>query len=176
MTNNPLTPYHPNALAPIRDLYAYTAWANRRILDTAERLEPELFTADVPGAGSLRDILVHIAAAQWTWLQRWRGTSPRALWDPADFPDVATLRTRWAEVESETAAYIAGLNEDDLGRVVSYVNFAGETWAYPLVNQLLHQVNHATQHRSEAALLLSQGGLSPGNLDFLVYFDEQRPG
>jgi uncharacterized damage-inducible protein DinB len=37
----------------------------------------------------------------------------------------------------------------------------------------LHQVNHATQHRSEAALLLTRFGYSPGWLDLLVYVDEQ---
>jgi uncharacterized damage-inducible protein DinB len=55
------------------------------------------------------------------------------------------------------------------------VNFQGETWSYPLWQQLLHQVNHATQHRSEAALLLTRLGFSPGWLDLLVYLDAQRP-
>jgi uncharacterized damage-inducible protein DinB len=38
---------------------------------------------------------------------------------------------------------------------------------------LLHQSNSATQHRSEAALLLTCHGHSPGPLDFLAYFDPQ---
>ena len=96
------------------------------------------------------------------------------FWDPADFPDVAALRGRWEEVEEATSAHIASLGEPDLARVVSYVNFQGETWAYPLWQQLLHQVNHATQHRSEAALLLTRLGYSPGWLDFLVYVDEEK--
>ncbi|HLL50859.1 MAG TPA: DinB family protein, partial [Thermomicrobiales bacterium] len=58
--------------------------------------------------------------------------------------------------------------------VVAYVNFQGETWTYPLWQQLLHQVNHATQHRSEAALLLTRLGQSPGMLDFLYFFDQQH--
>ncbi len=158
-------------LEGIRELYAYSAWANARILDTAVQLTPEQFTADGDGCGSIRDTLVHTASAQWLWLERWRGTSPRELWDPVDIPDVAALRTRWEEVEDATSAYIAPLRESDLERVVSYVNFQGETWAYPLWQQLLHQVNHATQHRSEAALLLTRLGRSPGWLDLLVYVD-----
>jgi uncharacterized damage-inducible protein DinB len=97
------------------------------------------------------------------------------LWDPTEFPDVPALRTRWDEVEAATSQYVATLREPDLARVVSYVNFQGETWAYPLWQQLLHQVNHSTQHRSEAALLLSRLGHSPGWLDLLVYVDEQSP-
>ena len=34
------------------------------------------------------------------------------------------------------------------------------------------KVNHATQHRSEAALLMTRLGCSPGDLDLLVYEDE----
>ena len=160
-------------LEAIRELYAYSAWANARIFDTAEQLTPEQFTTSGDGFDSVRDTLVHTVSVQWLWLERWRDTSPPELWDPADFADIAVLRTRWEEVEAATSEYVASLRASDLGRVVSYVNFQGERWAYPLWQQLLHQVNHATQHRSEAALLLTRLGYSPGWLDLLVYVDEQ---
>jgi uncharacterized damage-inducible protein DinB len=158
-------------LAAIRELYAYSAWANTRVLDTAEQLSPEQFTTAGDGFDSVRDTLVHTASVQWLWLERWREMSPRELWDPAGFADVAALRIRWDEVEAATSEYVATLREPDLEGVVSYVNFQGERWAYPLWQQFLHQVNHATQHRSEAALLLTRLGYSPGWLDLLFYVD-----
>ncbi len=162
-------------LAEIRALYAYSAWANARILDTAEQLDPEQFTSAVDNLGSIRDTLVHTASAQSTWLERWHGNSPPRLWDPREFPEVASLRSRWALVEGATSEYLAKLDEPDLARIVAYVNFQGEPWSYPLWQQLLHQANHATQHRSEAAQLLTRFGRSPGMLDFLFFFDEQSP-
>src|SRR5215213_10697842 len=108
-------------LDAIRNLYAYSDWANARILETAEQLTLAQYTTPSDGCDSIRDTLVHTASAQWLWLERWRGTSPRELWDPAEFPDIAALRARWLEVEEATAAYIAGLRESDLARVVSYV-------------------------------------------------------
>ena len=84
-------------LEAIRDLYAYSAWANARILETAEQLTLEQFTADVGGCDSIRDTLVHTASVQWLWLERWRASSRPEFWDPAEFPDVAALRTRLRE-------------------------------------------------------------------------------
>jgi uncharacterized damage-inducible protein DinB len=59
---------------------------------------------------------------------------------------------------------------------VEYSNPAGERWAYPLWQQMVHQVNHGTQHRSEAAVMLTQFGHSPGWLDFLYFIDLQGGG
>lgn len=158
-------------LEAIRTLYAYNTWANARLLDAAERLALQQFIAANGGAESIRDVLVHAASAQWTWLERWLGNSPREPWRPADFPYVATLRTRWEEVEATSQRYLAGLTEADLSRDISYVNFRGQSRSYPLWQQMLHQANHATQHRSEAALLLTRLGHSPGDLDLIVYYE-----
>ncbi len=43
--------------------------------------------------------------------------------------------------------------------------------AYPLWQMMLHQVNHATQHRSEVAVIWTQFGHSPGALDLLHDLD-----
>jgi len=58
-----------------------------------------------------------------------------------------------------------------LARVIEYQNFKGERWVYPLWQQMVHQVNHATQHRSEVAMILTQWGHSPGWLDLLYFVD-----
>lgn len=160
-------------LAEIWTLYDYSTWANGRILDTADRLGLKQFIAANGGSGSIREILAHTAWAQWTWLGRWQGAAPRSPWDAAEFPSVASLRARWTGVEEETRDFLAGLEPGDLEGVFSYVNSRGVTWRYPLWQAMLHQANHATQHRSEAALLLTQLGSSPGDIDFLIYVDEQ---
>jgi uncharacterized damage-inducible protein DinB len=156
----------------IRNFYDYNAWANARILDTAAKLTPEQLLA--PGGASfdsVRDTLVHTMGAQWLYLERWNGRSPRAMPEPTTFAELAAIRARWGAIERDTQAFVAALDDARLAAVVEYTNFQGETWTYPLWQQMIHQVNHATQHRSEAAVLLTQLGHSPGWLDLLYFVD-----
>ncbi len=65
--------------------------------------------------------------------------------------------------------FLARLKDEDLLRVVSYKNTKGRPLAYPLWQLMAHVVNHGTQHRAEAAAMLTELGHSPGDVD-LVYF------
>jgi len=160
--------------AVIQTLYSYNASANTRILDTATRVTTQQFLA---GGGasydSLRDTLVHTMSGQWIFLERWRGRSPRARLDAQHFPDLSSIRRHWDGIERETQVFVAELSDAQLIRDVEYTNPEGERLTYPLWQQMIHQVNHATQHRSEAAVILTQFGHSPGWLDFLYYIDMQ---
>ncbi len=159
----------------LRTLYDFNAWANGRILDTAAALTPEQLLDGSGGSfSSVRDTLVHIMSAQWMWLSRWKGTSPRAMLDPGEFADVAAIRARWADVERDTQLFVGALDEDSLARLITYKNTHGQPWTYPLWQMLVHQANHATQHRSEIAVTLTQCGHSPGELDFLRYIDSRK--
>lgn len=158
-------------------LYNYNAWANQRVLDTAAQLAPaQLHAGGRASFDSIYATLVHTLSAQWVWLSRWQGTSPRTMFAPADFADLTAIRTRWVEIEHDTRRFVQQLDDDALNRVVHYTNTKGQPFAYPLWQLLLHQVNHATQHRSEVALALTEFGHSPDWLDFIRYLDLSKEG
>lgn len=161
----------------IQTLYQYNAWANARILDTTTQLSLEQFLSS-RGASydSMRDTLVHTMSGQWIFQERWRGRSPRVMLNAQQVADLASIRARWEGIERETQAFVAGLTDAQLAGGVEYTNTEGERWVYPLWQQMIHQVNHATQHRSEAAVMLTQFGYSPGWLDFLYYVDLRNAG
>ena len=156
----------------IRTLYRYNAWANALVLGATARVSPAQFVA---GGGasfdSLRDTLVHTMGAQWLYLERWQGRSPTSMPTGVEFADAAAVRARWEIVERDTHAFVASVTEARLAETIAYLNFQRERWAYPLWQQMVHQVNHATQHRSEAAVMLTHFGCSPGLLDFLYFID-----
>ncbi len=156
----------------LRLLYAYNGWANTRILDTAAPLTAEqLGTPGIASFGSIHETLVHTIDAQWTWLERWRGHAAQLRNEPADYPDLAAIRTWWAEVEVETQAFVASLDDGAPARVVTWTNSRGKTSSRPLWQLMIHVVNHGTQHRSEIAAMLTQFSHSPGDLDFTVFLN-----
>ena len=156
-------------LEALRFAYAYNTWANQRVLAAAGRLRLQQFVASPDGQETIRDVLVHTAWAQWLWLERWQDHSPSETWPAGQFPYVATLAARWREIDSATHAFIDALGPADVDRVIRYRSASGEHWEYPLWQAMLHQVNHATQHRAEAAMLLTRAGCTPGSLDQIVF-------
>ena len=156
----------------IRSLYGYNAWANERILSSCAGLTDAQFVAEASASfSSIRDTLVHTMWAQWNWLVRWRGQPNPPRFDPAAYADVAAVRAHWAEIDHETHVFVAQVDDAHLEAICRYVNSRNELMAYPLWQQMLHQVNHGTQHRSEVAVILTECDHSPGGMDFIVYLD-----
>lgn len=156
----------------IQQFYRFNAWANTRILNNAALLNPAQYSAQTnPSFGSVHNTLAHIMSVHWVWLNRWRGVSLSGFYDPLSFPDLASLRARWDVIEQETQAFTLTLTEATLINPITYISFRGREWTYPLWQMMLHQVNHATQHRSETALILTDYDHSPGTMDFLYFVD-----
>ena len=162
----------------IQQLFDYNAWANNRVLEPAGRLPPEQFAAPAPVSfGSLRGTLVHLLSAEQTWrLRCFAGVSPDALLDEAAFPTFAMLEAHFLLETAELRRFVAELDDAALDREVRYTTTKGTPFAEPLWQILLHVVNHGTQFRSEAAVVLTTFGASPGDLDLIVFLREQGAG
>ena len=157
----------------IRTLYAFNRWATHRILEATGVLSPDDLARDLRTSyKSVRGTLVHTMWAEWIWLQRWLGSSPRLVFSEDQFPGVGAIESRWAEVERDRQDFIEPLTDEGLRRVVAYVNMQGRRREYPLVHMMQHVVNHSSYHRGQVVTLLRQLGRVPPATDFLDYFDE----
>ena len=154
-------------------IYDYNYWANKRILTSAKKVTQEQFLApaEFPYGGP-RGTLVHILETEWAWRVRYEGHADETgeLLE-TEFPSLAAVEARWKEEESAMRAYLAGLRDEDLEKGITYPIEAGKTRTRILWHCLVHVVNHGTQHRSEAAALLTRYGQSPGDLDFTVFLN-----
>ena len=64
-------------LADIKRLFDYMEWANDLAMDAAATLPDENLRREVGiSHGSIFGTLVHMAGAEWIWLERWQGHSP----------------------------------------------------------------------------------------------------
>ena len=159
-------------LETIRELYEYDRWANRRLFDVVASLPSGEALREIGKQSSvptLRAMLVHILGALTIWLTRWQGTSPTAMLSAGEFPDLSALRSRWDEQDKKILAFLAGLQDADLARVVHYKNTQGQAFQLPLWQLMQHVANHSTHHRSEIATMLTMLGVAPPPTDLVVY-------
>ena len=152
-------------LSDIRYLFEYDRWATRRVLGALDGIGEAAWSApNAIGDLGLGDILVHQLGAHGRWRIGLSGGSERYQPEREPLPTMAELRSRW---EGEWRALDAWLDRlDDAALSLSENGIT--MWQC-----LAHVVNHGTQHRSEAAALLTAAGASPGELD-MIFFAEER--
>lgn len=171
-------------LDQIKLLYDFNDWADARILRACARVSPEQYAAPSPfGAGrGLRETMVHILDNIWQQRITLQGYYKDPLADEAAYdatelhedalPTLAALQERWAIEQREMRAYIDTLTEETLNGTIRYV-IPGAVRELGVWLILLDVIIHATQHRSEAAALLTSYGQSPGDYDLLMFLNER---
>lgn len=157
----------------ILTLYKYNQWANAKILNASANLSQEQFLADASYPhGGLRGTLTHTLFAEWVWRNRWQGNSPTFRIQPEEFPTFDALRARWMEEEKSLMEFVDSLTDEHLDQIIQYKNTKGLPFEQTLWKMMAHVVNHGTQHRAEAAALLTDFGCSPGDVDMIYFLDK----
>lgn len=160
----------------ILTLFDYNYWASARIWKALLQVTPEQFTAkNTSSYGSLRGTLVHTLLAEVIWRRRIQG-EPQPVGFPleADFPTPQSLVAFCQADEQVQRAFLSGLSEEFLQSTLEYKNTKGVPFQNVVWNILAHVVNHGTQHRAEAAAMLTDFGHSPGDVDMILYFREKN--
>ncbi len=160
------------------EIHRHSSWANGQILQAAARMPVEQLRTPIGegGYGDMLETLLHMYDAQKAWFDRARtGTNGPAL-DIEVYRDIPTLAAAWRELDAEMEQYITGLDDQALEEEVAYRSYYGSEGTYSRDAMMLHQALHSHQHRGEVALLLTQLGYSPGEIDFLDYVEAKREG
>ena len=167
----------------IKLLCDYNDWADARLLAACTRVSLEQYTALTPyGHGGLRATMVHILDNIWQQRITLQGyykepLAGEAAYDATElhedaFPTLAVLRERWLIEQQEMRTYLDTLTEETLNSTIRYV-IPGAMRERVVWHILLDVIIHASQHRSEAAALLTGYGQSPGDFDFTMFMNER---
>ncbi|MDX6403044.1 MAG: hypothetical protein QOH70_499 [Blastocatellia bacterium] len=168
-------------LIDVRHLFDYTEWANGLALSTAADLSEENLRRDFGiSHGSILGTLVHMAGAEWIWLERWHGRSPSgkeawSLWSTESCGDLAGLNKRWQEIVDRRTQFISELGEALLTAEMSFVLLNGDANSMRLVDQMQHVANHSTMHRGQVVGMIRQMGIAPPSTDLLFYLRREIP-
>lgn len=156
-----------------QNLYDYHYWANHRYLDAAAGLsETQYLQPQGHSWGSVHGTLLHMMNAEWIWLSRWQGQSPREFPRPGDFPTLAALRERWAALEAELRGFVAAQTPESVLHEVAYTTTSGVPHRAILWQLMAHVPNHATHHRGELAAMFALLDASHPEEDMNKYFLE----
>jgi len=164
-------------------LFEYDRWANNRVLQAVSALTVEEFTRDLGGSfPSVRDTLLHLIGSEWAWLTIWKEPSPSSAFVTTDFwtrrdtefpqqafPDIAAVRSRWVEVESDQVDFVNRISNESLRRMLP----VRET-QISLGHLMQHLANHSTYHRGQVSLMMRQLGAEPLPTDFALFLMEGR--
>src|SRR5262245_48955671 len=154
----------------VRFLFAYDRWATRNVLDALGDLDWAVWArSDVVGERGLGSILVHHlgSSQRWRIVFEARGTPEGVRPELEPLPTIDELRARWEAEWAEVDVWLQTLTDASVANVREGV---------PVWQLLVHVVNHGTQHRAEAAALLTAEGRSPGELDLFDFAEEQAEG
>jgi uncharacterized damage-inducible protein DinB len=175
----------PMKIEEIKLLYDYNAWADARILAACAQVSPEQYAAPTnigTGHASLRATMVHLLDNLWQWRITFQGFYNEPLEDDAaydetelhedTFPTLIALQDRWATEQRELRVYIDSLDAQTLNGTIRYV-IPGAVRERVVWHVLIDALIHATQHRSEAAALLTLYGQSPGDYDLTLFLNER---
>ena len=165
----------------IRRLFDYTEWANGLALTAAAELSDENLRRDFSiSHRSIFGTLLHMAGAEWIWLERWHGRSPAgkdawSLWTTDSCADLQTLNQRWRDLIDRRTRFIAEVDESRLAAELAFTLLSGDASSMPLVDQMHHVANHATLHRGQVVGMIRQLGITPPATDLLFYLRREIP-
>ena len=159
----------------VKLIFDYNYWANNKLLTTSTDVSQEQFTipSNFPHGG-LRGTLLHTLDAEYGWRVLCESSVETEDLKESDYPTAALLIDHWHKEETAMRGYLSNLKDNDLTGMIRYTTNSGLKRERVLWHCLYHVVNHGTQHRSEAAAILTSFNHSPGDFDFSMFMLEKK--
>ncbi len=151
-------------------LVDYLFWVRDRVLAaTAALPEGEFRSGETVTTRDLRATLVHQLENEWAWRIRLsQGAFPVEGLDAEDYQTLEDLVRRWHREERELRTWFERVSDMQLDACPP-----GDDNVLPLWRYLVYVVTHGIQQFTEAAVLLTRLGHSPGEIGFLRFCSDR---
>jgi uncharacterized damage-inducible protein DinB len=153
----------------LADLFRHNVWANLRLFDACLDLPDADLDATALGAfGTVRDTLRHLIVNEERYLDLLEGRPLEEYAPAAAPPTLEELRARAQRCGEALVALAADLPDD---RVLEGV-WDGHPFSMPVAVPVIQAINHATEHRAQIAVILTQQGITPPVMDGWTFWEE----
>jgi uncharacterized damage-inducible protein DinB len=137
------------------------------VLDALERLPRDDLHKDMGiGWKSIHGLVVHMIETELYWIQQVLGNSHAEGTSHTSYDSIKDVRMAWRNASEKTRAFLSGLNENRLLRVMS-VRWGETTVSFTVAKALLHVVIHEAHHCGQIVVLIRQLGYEPPRVDIL---------
>ena len=150
-------------------LFNHNLWANLRLLDVCAELSSEQLESTITGTfGSILDTFQHIALAERSYLSRISTGQRYHHPEDAKPMTIAEMKESVQETGKGLLDWAQKVQIED--KVL--IDWDGTPREVPKTIILTQVINHATEHRAQIMVILTQLGIQPPDLDSWTYFDE----
>jgi uncharacterized damage-inducible protein DinB len=150
-------------------LFSHHLWANLRLLEQCAELTAEQLEATISGAfGSIQATLQHIVRAEQSYFSRI--STGQQYHHPEDAPPM-TIAEMVEAIRATGIGLIEWGPKVQAGDTVT-IDWEGILHEVPKAIILTQVINHATEHRAQIMVILTQLGIEPPDLQGWTYFDE----
>jgi uncharacterized damage-inducible protein DinB len=155
---------------------AYSVWANNKIAETLNALDPALIDTETPSSfNTIRKTIYHIWDAETIWFTRIQGGQATS-WPSENFS--GTFSEALQAFTANTAALAEFVKDRDrnfLDTHIHYKNLTGLEFAQPVEDILFHVVNHGSFHRGQVITMLrALGHTTLPNTDLITFMRTQQ--
>jgi len=147
----------------LAEMLRYNAWANRVLFRECRSLTDQQLDLQIRGiSGSVRELLMHIAGGQQTFVLRTKGRQHEGeLGRRSDWPGIETV----IRIATSTSDELIAIAEQLEPLEEVSLPYQGKTYRYPKSFFLLHAMQHGIEHRTEVKIALASIGIETPDLD-----------
>jgi len=148
---------------PLVEVLRYNKWANLLLFDACRALSEEQLDTRAPGtSGTVRQLLLHVAGGQQTFVLRTAGRQHEGE------------LTRWSAWPGfDVLVEVATRSSDELIAIAQGIEASAEvdlpwqskTFRFPKSSFLVHAIEHGVEHRTEIKVALASMGIETPDLD-----------
>jgi uncharacterized damage-inducible protein DinB len=151
-------------------IFSHNLWANEKLIDSCADLSIEQLNTPFLGTyGSIYDTFRHIARAEQSYFSRI--STGLQYQHPEGADEMTLLEIKESLIKTGTGLINWAKKIQAKDKVlIDWDGIPREVTKVILLNQA---INHATEHRAQIMVIMTQLGVAPPSLDSWTYFDEQ---